>query len=285
VSYNSPNFNPVEQFQDAVRRIFNQRVRQHFRDVTADDDSSSDRGQLKRACLHSDSDSVLLTTGKLLLFLILKIEQLTNLLFGLNFEEDILKDQYLINANNYVLVKLFFSQSAGSVQKGKIAVTAISSFRLVGLLRYVDTDSVQPGQVCTESDLISVATRIKSEFQGFRFTKGDELYIYTNPFDGFFGSQCYARNKAEAQSLFTKLCKVAGKDFHSLILKQGTTPNRRSTNRPTGSVKAYNNKSKNKPRWRPTVIVHFRYAIADVGLNQQIVLFDETGMLDSPLVK
>lgn len=277
------NFNPIEQFQDTTRRVFNPRIKQHFRDVALDDDLSSDRGQLKTAVFHRDKDNLLLTVGKLLVYLLLKLEQVIIILAGLtSLEENDLRDSYTISASNLVKVTVFLSQDASAVPKGKVAIRAQYSFRLIGLLK--SDNSKQPGRIATEVDLRSLALRIKSAFEGYTYTKGDELFIYDSPFDGFFGSQCYARSESEAEGFFKKLCQCANKSYDRLLLKTGYYPKRRSDNRP-GIVKGYDNKNRKKGRWRPTAKVRFRYAVADVGLQKPIVLVDFTGNLADPLVR
>ncbi|MFP5272598.1 hypothetical protein [Coleofasciculus sp.] len=278
-------FNIVEQFQDATRRVLNPRIRRHFKDIPLDDDFGSDRGQLKIACFHQDKDSLLLTCGRLLLFLILLLDQIISLILGLlgGGVEDGLKDQYNIRAANLPRVVLNFGQSEESIPKGTYGVPAEVSFRLVSFIKFKKTG--QSGNVPNESDLQQLAARIRNEFGGnFSFIKGDELYIYTAPFDGFFGSQVYAYNKSEAERVFIALCRVAGKSYDPDLLKAGLHPNKRSNSRPTENVTTYDG-TKKEPRWRPRVRVAFKNAICDVGLVQPVVLVDASGILANPLVR
>ncbi|NJP21759.1 MAG: hypothetical protein HC763_25245, partial [Hydrococcus sp. CRU_1_1] len=66
------NFTSTEQFQDVNKRIWNQLIREYFRDVSASDDNldlTTPRQALLKACLHSEDDSLLLTIGRMNLFL------------------------------------------------------------------------------------------------------------------------------------------------------------------------------------------------------------------------
>lgn len=278
-------FSPVEQFQDSILRIFNPRIRKHFRDViTEDEDLSSDRAQLRRACLHEDKDSLVLTCGKLLLFILLKIEQVIDLQVAIlgGGVDDGLKDQYQIKANNLPQISINFSQPNESVPKGTFPVPATISFRLTGYVKY--KKSGQSGVVVTEAVLTSLSTRIKNEFKNLSYIKGDELYLYTAPLDGFFGSRCYANNQSEAEKVFRAMCQVAQKDFDPVLVTKSVKPAKSSDTRPSGSVSTYQG-SKKDPRWRPRVRVQFTNAVADVGLLNPVVLVDASGMLANPLVK
>jgi hypothetical protein len=66
------NFSPTEQFQDVNKRIWNKLVREYFRDVTTPEnnlDLTTPRQALLKACLHKDDDALILTIGRMLLFL------------------------------------------------------------------------------------------------------------------------------------------------------------------------------------------------------------------------
>ena len=62
----------VEYFQSFIRRYVNRAVREHFADVTGDDDDSLSidvpRQAIKRICLHKDTDPITLTIGRLLIW-------------------------------------------------------------------------------------------------------------------------------------------------------------------------------------------------------------------------
>jgi len=274
---------PTEHFQDSIRRILNPRVRQHFKDVPLDD-LSKDRGHLKLACLHQDKDSIVLTVGRLLFFILLKLEQLASLVAASlgGGVEDGLKDQYVIRANNLPRVTINFSQSAASVPKGTYPVPAEVSFRLVEFVKFKKLG--EQGNVPSEAELLSIANRIRNEFNNFSFVKGDELYIYKSSLDGFFGSQCYANNQAEAEKLFKRLCRVTQKTYRPEFLTKSQQPAKGSNTRPTGSVQTYNG-TKSEPRWRPRVRVNFANAVCDVGLMMPVVLVDASGLLANPLLK
>ncbi|MFP5270320.1 hypothetical protein [Coleofasciculus sp.] len=277
------NFSPTEQFQDTLRRVMNPRVRAHFKDVNLDDDLSSDRGQLKRAAFHAEKDTLVLTVGKLILYLTLKLEQLFILIGAKEGLEQELIPQYHLRAVNHPKILLFFSQDDGAVPVKKIAITAQISFRLTRYLNYKKPGEL--GDVIDEAELRAIAIRIRSEFRNYVWTKGDELYIYDVPLDGFFGSKCFSRNKAQAEEVFGKVCRVADKRFDKKVLKLGLTPNKRSNNNPTETVIAYNNQTQKEPVYRPTARVRFRHAVCFAGRNQPIVLVDDSGLLANPLVR
>lgn len=282
------NFNPVEQFQDTIRRVFNPRIRIYFKDVELDDDLNSDRGQLKRACFHDDKDSLGLTVAKLILYSLLILEQISTLIVGSlggSGEQNGLKDQYHITANNLPQIKIYFAQDGSSVPTSEFAVPAEVSFRLVDFVKFKKLGDNSQKKVPTEPDLLKYANRIKVQFGNYIFNKGDELYIYTDIQNGFFGSQCYTISEASAGDFFRRLTNVAEVEYNSDLLKKSTQPGKRSNSRPTEKVQAYDNKSKRAPRWRPRVKVRFRYAVCDVGLTQPVVLVDATGLLADPLVK
>ncbi len=276
------NFSPTEHFQDTIRRLFNPRIRQHFQDIDADDDLSSDRGNLKRACLHQEDDAMLLTIGRFLLFLFFKLEQLFNLVALKEGQENELETQYHIQASNHPRIIINFAQDGASVPKDRLAITAESSFRLIEYVSWKRQGD--EGNVINKTELISIARRIESEFANFSFQKGDELYIYSSPADGFFGSKVFARNKAEAEKVLKKMCAVAQKNYKPELLKLGVTPNRRSKNRPTEKAITFYG-LKNEPVWRPTAVVRYENSVCEVGTNSPVVLHDVTGFLQNPLVK
>lgn len=275
---------PVEHFQDSIRRILNPRIRQHFRDVPLDDDLSTDRGHLKLACLHQDKDSLVLTVGRLLFFILLKLEQIASLIAATlgGGPEDGLKDQYQIRANNLPKITINFSQPDGSVPKGIYPVPAEATFRLVNFVKFKKTGV--SGNVPSEAELRVIANRIKIEFENFSFVKGDELYIYKSPLDGFFGTQVYAYSQSEAVRVFRALCRVVQRDFDIDLMSVHVQPAKRSNTKPSGSVETYDG-TKKEPRWRPRVKVSFVNAVCDVGLITPVVLVDASGLLANPLVK
>ncbi|MEQ9486152.1 hypothetical protein [Coleofasciculus sp. F4-SAH-05] len=277
------NFSPVEQFQDSIRRIFNPRIRRHFADIELDDDLDSDRGHLKRACLHQDKDSLLLTLGRFLLFLYFKLEQLFILLGVKEGLEQELIPQYYLRVINHPKILLFFAQDDGAVSVKKRQITAQISFRLIQYVNYKKPGEF--GDVIDEAKLRAIAIRIRSEFRNYVWTKGDELYIYDVPFDGFFGSKCFTRDKPQAEEIFDKLCRVMQKSFNKKVLKLGLTPNKRSNNNPTETVIGYDNRSQKEPVYRPTAKVRFRHAVCFIGKNQPVVLVDDSGLLANPLVR
>lgn len=277
-------FNPVEQFQNAVRRILNPRVRKHFRDVSSDDDLSTDRGQVRRACFHDDKDSLLLTVGKLLLYFCLKLDELIELVaLGKNSDPNELRPQYHAKATNHPKIVLYFSASKDATPGNDFAITAESSFRLMSCINYRKEN--QSGTVVNDTILRALASKIATEFRGYRFTKGDRLYLYTDPENGFFGSKLYALNSRDAERHFIKLCQVAGVSFNPLLLKDTGYVNRKSNTRPTSKVVGYGGKLVNEPQFRPIGQVYFRGAWADVDANKPKVLVDAMDLLRNAFVQ
>ncbi|GAP99125.1 hypothetical protein [Leptolyngbya sp. NIES-2104] len=61
-------FSPPEFIQDTIRKTINKEVMEWFKDVTDDDDISTPRGALKRACTHVENDNNDMTMLRMLLF-------------------------------------------------------------------------------------------------------------------------------------------------------------------------------------------------------------------------
>ena len=167
------NFTPVEQFQDVNKRIWNKLVKEYFRDVNkleSDLDLTAPRQALLKACLHKEDDPLLLTIGRMQLFL--HGTTYTRDQFPLLLEACL---TMLIQVLPIVLKLLYFLlRIAEDAEAGYKPVEMEVSFRLMG----------ETSSTITEAELRSIATKIKTNFgagNGRIFKKGRKLIYYLRP--------------------------------------------------------------------------------------------------------
>lgn len=270
------NFSPTEQFQDVNKRIWNRLVREYFRDINLPEnnlDLTTPRQALLKACLHKDEDSLLLTIGRMQLFL-----------FGTTF----LRDQYPIVAGELLSeidakivyrprITLYFREDAEDAEPGYSPVEMQTSWRLIN----------ETSQTLTESELRRIGTQIKAKFgagRGYVFRKGRKIVKYLQKEQGY-NFLLRARDAQEGKDLIREVLSINGHSLDNQRLVVSEVDNE-------GDAFPYNpgfqiilGKRKQKPRRRPLVNVRFRYAYATLyGYNKPVYLYAKNAFVSDALV-
>lgn len=271
------NFTPTEQFQDVNKRIWNKQVREYFRDVPASDDDldlTTPRQALLKACLHKEDDSLLLTVGRMNLFL-----------YGTTY----LRDQYPVVAGSLLdeldaaityrpKITLFFRENAEDAEAGYKPVEMETSFRLVD----------ETTQTITESKLRTIGNQIKTRFgtgQGYLFRKGRKMVRYRQKIKGY-DFKLRARELNDGKDLIREVLSLNGDTLDSEILKISEVDNEADAFPYNPGFQTILGKRKSKPRRRPMVNVRFRYAYATIhGYNKPVYLYSKNFYIPDALVE
>jgi hypothetical protein len=256
-----PNFSSVEHLQDVTKNILNKRVRAHFRDVGPDDwvpNLETDRGQLRIACTHLETDTINETITRLLLFNIEVGSAFGNLapFYGMpiaTYQESIIyKPQ----------IQLHFTESPESAARYKrVPVRSEISFRLMN----------ESSTSLTQAEVERLALKVRDLFAKptpFKFQRGRTKFSYREPEKGYhFVVSSY--DEENARKLIEQVLDI-----------QGHTPNWEnltdSESRKNWDKTEYQQilgKRQIVPRKRPVAVVTFRKAELKIhGLPKDIML-------------
>ncbi len=268
------NFTPTEQFQDVNKRIWNKLVREYFRDVTSresDLDLTAPRQSLLKACLHKEDDSLMLTMGRMQLFL-----------HGTTYTRDqfpivagSLLDDVDISVTYRPKITRFFVEDA---EAGYKPVEMEVSFRLID----------ETSSTITEAELKSIASKIKANFgagKGRIFKKGRKLIYYLDRSLGY-NFLLRARDLNEGKNLIREILTMNGDTLDTSFLKVSETLDETDAYPYNPGTQVILGKRKSKPRRRPLVNVRFKYAYATVhGYNKPIYLYSKSSFIPDALVQ
>ncbi len=270
------NFTPVEQFQDVNKRIWNKLVREYFRDVTTVEsnlDLTTPRQALLKACLHKEDDPLLLTIGRMQLFL-----------HGTTYT----RDQYPVVAGSLLSevdasvtyrpkITLFFIEDSEDAEAGYKPVEMEVSWRLIN----------ETSATITESDLRSIGNKIKTNFgtgNGRIFKKGRKIVCYRNLLNGY-DFKLRSRDLAEGKQLIRDILSMNSHTLDTNLLKLSQTDDEADAYPYNPGTQVILGKRKSKPRRRPLVNVRFKYAYATVhGYNKPIYLYSRSSFIPDALV-
>jgi hypothetical protein len=266
------NFGATEHFQDVSRKALNKEVKEWFSDVTQDElDVSTPRSSLRTACTHLDSDSILLTVGKMLFFssLIRGVE--SGIEYGTGPEKALAR-------RAHPRVVLFFREDSSDVEKGYVPVAGQIGFRMM----------TETAESISEAELNTLANKIKLEFGkagGYIWKKGKKMFSYTIWEKGYqLQIQCFseADGKKLANSIFDLLNHTPDWKYANI-----STNLEESQAFPTIPAKErILGKNRKTARRRPRADVRFQCAWVEVpGLPNRVYLFDRSGRHPSALVK
>ena len=179
------DLNPAEITQDVIRRVYNERVKDWFKDVEIADviDIRIPRHAAYSACLHLDSDSLPLTLARQLLFSELR-QNLKPDLIGVTT-----KSPAVLRANHPKIV-LYFEEDRAEVEEGYAPVKGTIGFRIMD--KQADI---------TKAELRTIATRIKTQFntkEHQQWRKGKVMCSYTDWEQGY-QLQLLCKTVAEAK--------------------------------------------------------------------------------------
>jgi hypothetical protein len=261
------NFSPWEHLQSILTQTQNRIVREEFSDVgddTWEPDISTPRGSLRYGCTLQDNDTAAMTQLRLDLFYMVlrKAKDFQRPVYGIPV------DEYQQDVSFRPQVFLYFAQDHNSIPKGKRAVEAQISFRLMN----------ETSQTMTEAKAKTLANQIKSELcpaNGYVFSKGKEKVTYLDRENGY-DLRILATSELEGEGVVKKILGIRNHaynpdnfNFHS--------PKRHGITNPVGTDLVYG-KKRPKKRWRPSANVRFQWAYLVVyGLERAIYLVDRTG--------
>ncbi|PSB27468.1 hypothetical protein C7B70_22460 [Chlorogloea sp. CCALA 695] len=271
------NFTPTEQFQDVNKRIWNKLVREYFRDVSSSEsnlDLTAPRQSLLKACLHREDDSLMLTMGRMQLFL-----------HGTTYTRDqfpIVAGSLLDDVDTSVVyrpkITLFFVEDSEDAETGYKPVEMEVSFRLIG----------ETSSTITEAELRSIGTKIKANFgtgSARIFKKGRKLIYYLDRARGY-NFLLRARDLAEGKDLIREMLTMNGDTLDTSFLKVSETLDEADAYPYNPGTQVILGKRKSKPRRRPLVNVRFKYAYATVhGYNKPIYLYSKSSFIPDALVQ
>lgn len=174
-------------------------------------------------------------------------------------------------------IQLVFAQDTKDVPEGRRATAAIYNIKV---------HSGIP-EASWETEVKQLATKVRSEFAAssptYTWEKGKNIYWYRDP-DYGHNFKIYANSEADSQPLIKKMLDLQGQPFRLEGLTS-SSPKRESENNPTGTILRFGKRRK-KPRWRPRVIVRFRWATLIVPeINGDQMLVDTTGRHHDALIK
>lgn len=259
------NFSHWEHLQDQLRRIHNREVVDWFRNIP-DNDITTPKGSLKRACMMDDKDTASMTIIRMLLFYINcgKARDFHPPLYTLPVQEAY--DRIAGRPQ----IKLFFREDRDDVEPGYDPISGEIGFRLMN----------ETTETLTMANAQTFARKCKTAFgagSGFIWKKGRYSYSYTDPKKGY-RLKVLVRSESEAKRLIEQVLDIQSHtpDWDNLnkneavnaSTKYPTTPGRRTIL----------GKSYKKPRKRPVADVRFQHSELHVdGLPKPLILFDNSG--------
>lgn len=269
------SFSPAEHFQDVARRIYNDEVRDHFRDLNTDElDIASPRSSIRTACTHQEQDSLLLTLGRMALYDMV-IGQRWRLLASAT-------GGGVPSANairrNKPKVTLYFREDDEDVDPDFGPVAGEVSFRIMD----------QAANELTESELTLLGSRIKTQFNSETaqiWKKGRYSASYSD-WDKGYQLQLLVKDKNEAKDLVGRVLGIRNHipDWENFNFSENEAPHEAFPYNPPNQTVL--GKSRKIKRRRPITNVRLQYADCWIpGLVHGVIIFDRSGAYPDALVK
>ena len=267
-------FIPTEHFQSVIRRVYNDDVRDWFRDLGGDEwdpDIQTSRGSMRLACTHDDADSLLMTVGRMNLFD--NVVRRFNTQFPSAAESD---KPHRVLREGKPRITLYFWEDMGDVEPGYNPVRAKISFRLMD----------QSATTISQAELATYAQRIKSGFAtgpGYVWRKGKVMVSYTH-WELGYQLQLLCRDKSEGRRVIGDVLDLQGHIPNWAYMN--TTENEEPfESYPTlPGTERILGETVRLPRRRPIADVRFQYALLTIeALNKSVTLCDRTGLLNNPI--
>lgn len=261
-----------ENLQSCLLRVQNRIVLEEFSDA-ADDDISTPRSQLKRACMHRDDDSALMTSIRLDFFYIVlrKAQDYHPAIYGLpttSFQE---VRKFLPQ------IQLYFLEDLEDVDEGYKRVSGEISFRLMN----------QTAETLSEAELRSYGNKVKASFgaaNGFVWKKGKVQATYFDSKRGY-RLKVHCRTDTEGKRVIEQALDIQSHtpDWKYLNISQNDEVSQAYPIIPPTDVIL--GRTRRLPRKRPIADVRFQYAVSHIwGLPNPVVLFDRVFKFRKALV-
>lgn len=235
----------VEFFQSFCRKYINKSVKNHFQDVDGDDDGSLSvnvpRQVIKRVCLHKDTDPIMLTVGRLLVWWVEAKGLFDEYIYGIpttTFHESVrFKPQ----------IKLFWREDTQDAKNNNRY-----PLRAEYTVRY-------RGDFQSRANLEQLSNKINLIFNSPKphvFTKGRNKYSYRDKIKGY-ELIITANSDSEAEEVINKLLSIQNDaPLDKEFLTKSTSDknwNQKETVRVAGETFT-------KPKRRQVGKVHFTHA-------------------------
>lgn len=254
----------VENFQSFCRKYINKVVRKHFADITEDDPDSlsvsSPRQVIKRVCWHKDTDPLMLTIGRLLIWWVEARGLIDEFIYGIPSTDFHETNKFLPQ------ITLYWRESNSSARaNGRMPIKAKYTVRW-------------KGDYATVNDINRIRTKIDIIFNRptrHKFVKGTEKYSYYDQEKGY-RLIVTARDETEAKDVINKLLEIQGDNpLDSNLLGKNT----KEANWNTTETIRVNGSNYKKPRRRPIGTVLFDKAEFKVhGMTHDILLTNHMGV-------
>ncbi|MDZ8067774.1 MAG: hypothetical protein RMY64_19480 [Nostoc sp. DedQUE08] len=268
------NFDPFEHLQKIYIPQHNALVKQYFSDLGDDwkPNIASARSALRVACTMVDNDNQLIMSLRHHLLFDLLGYGRKNLatFYGSSLDT-------ALPVSGHPQLFLYFSQDSQAVPANGKRLDHEKSCRLT---RYA-CKSGQALPAITKANLLDIAREIKTQFvkgkKGIVYTSGKIAVSYTDPANGFpRGGRWLVNSKAEAMTLYQKLCNVIDQPFDINKINV-ITPEKDSTTQTSTQTNTVLGKQYKEPVYRPITNLRFRKAyVAFGGSVPPIFLIDTT---------
>ncbi len=255
--------NDIETFQSFCRKYVNKLVKEHFSDISNDDPGTLSleipRQAIKRVCLHQDTDPIMLTIGRLLLWWVEAKGLFDDIIYGIPSTD------FEITHTYYPQVKLHFRED-----KYEAATNNRRPARSEVSFRWRETDY-------STTNVNSLANKILNDFARpvFYYRKGRQIWTYWDDKLGYRFTVA-ANDETNARKIIEQVHRIQDDvepdwETHLREHKDNKNYGIQETIRVMGETKK-------KPKKRPIATVHFAYAELFIpGLTQPIILVDRTG--------
>ncbi|MEH2139085.1 hypothetical protein [Nostoc sp.] len=265
------NYDPFQHLKQVYYPQHNAAVALYFKDLPTDwkPNIASARSSLRVACTITPDDNELLIAMRHRLFWDLLGYGNSNLIVYNGSTNDIAPP-----VAGHPKVYFYFSQDIASVPHGTSRLDAEYSFRLIK----------ETAATYTKAKAIALATLIKEFFvvngQGIQFTKGKNIYSYTDPANGY-RLRIYAHQETDALPIIQKMLECTETVYNQNKLNTHE-PLRDNTVTPVEQL-VYE-KEIIPPKFRPIANVRFRYAYVEIPLVKKPVYLVDTTYKHIPLV-
>lgn len=268
-----PEFQEQEHLQSVIRRWINREIRDYFIDLGGDDwdpDLNSGRANLRYACEHKDTDSLIMTQLRWQLFERIRRSAFDMPIFGVPIPG------YQISTKYRPQIALYFQEDIGDTEPGFPPVDGIVRFRLMDY----ESDTITPPIAQT------FAQRIESNFGiggGFVWRKGRVMCSYTDKARGY-KLQILARDDTYARDLINRVLDIQNHTPDWSKLNVSENQNAASAYPPVPPNDYIFGETVRLPRTRPVADVRFKVSYLHIhGLANAKPLYDRTGLYPSAL--
>lgn len=263
-----PEFNHQEHLQSVIRKWANREVIDYFSDLgldETDDDISSSRGSLRTACRHLDTDSLIMTQLRWMLFERIRRSRFDQPYYGVPIGD------FHQTRRFKPQITLYFQEDIQDVEPGYSPVSGELSFRLMDHTR----ETINP-EIAT-----TYAQRIESNFGqggGYLWRKGRVMCSYTDRERGY-KLQILARDDSYARDLINKVLDVQNHTPDWSRFNVSENQNAAAAYPPVPPNDRIYGEQRRTPRKRPVADVRFQASYLNIhGLTNPVVLFDRTGL-------